>query len=716
MKNSIFILLCLLVSTAWSQKTKLKYADKLVEQWQYYEASQVYDEVAEQQMKKQNESGDVLHKAARTAYLSGNISKAYYWFKKSHDAKLLNDPDLPDYFKVLMLLAKYEEAQELAKEFPVALASFPTAKAFIENDDFLNRLKKDSASFAVREFPVNSGTADFAPVWYGKDLLFVSARKSYGAPSGRFAMNNQHYLKLMTASPQENGAWKIKMNRKNWAHAYHDGPVFFSKDGNTAYITSALWKGKKKGNHRVLGLYMLTKSNDKWSKPTALAFNNPAYNVGHAVISPDGQFMVFVSDMPGGKGGTDLYMAKWDGNAFVNPRNLSEINSPGNEMFPSFDQESTLYFSTDGQIGLGGLDIFYANFNGNTFEKSHNMGFPLNSSADDFAICFSESGKEAWFSSNRNAFTDKIFHSSISPYLVPFSGQVLDKLTGARLPNATVIIENKTLGKRYELETNQNGFFEVNLEQGKGYEIIAGKDRYLQMEPVKRDLLDFKRGQKDSLNLFLIPAKNMAKIVLVDDKSKLPVPQAWVRVVVAGNDSVLKTQTNENGEVYVEFRPGSNAMIWASKKGYFDNTIAMRLPKNDSANVQREVSLTPIEKNLKIEIENIFYDYGKFSLRKESEKELDKLAEFLLDNDNLVVELGSHSDSRGNDKSNLTLSQRRAESCVNYLLAKGVNKENIIAVGYGESQPVNRCKNGVKCSEAEHQENRRTELRILEIK
>src|SRR5690606_27658435 len=108
---------------------------------------------------------------------------------------------------------------------------------------------------------------------------------------------------------------------------------------------------------------------------------------------------------------------------------------------------------------------------------------------------------------------------------------------------------------------------------------------------------------------------------------KLPVPQAWVRVVVAGNDSILKTQTNENGEVYVEFRPGSNAMIWASKKGYFDNTIAMRLPKNDSANVQREVSLTPIEKNLKIEIENIFYDYGKFSLRKESEKELDKLAE-----------------------------------------------------------------------------------------
>lgn len=716
MKNSIFILLCLLVSTAWSQKTKLKYADKLVEQWQYYEASQVYDEVAEQQMKKQNESGDVLHKAARTAFLSGNISKAYYWFKKSHNAKLLNDPDLPDYFKVLMLLAKYDEAQELAKEFPVALASFPTAKAFIDNDDFLKRLKMDSASFAVREFPVNSGTADFAPVWYGKDLLFVSARKSYGAPSGRFAMNNQHYLKLMTASPSENGAWKIKMNRKNWAHAYHDGPVYFSKDGNTAYITSALWKGRKKGNHRVLGLYMLTKSNDKWSKPTALAFNNPAYNVGHAVISPDGQFMVFVSDMPGGKGGTDLYMAKWEGNAFVNPRNLSEINSPGNEMFPSFDQESTLYFSTDGQIGLGGLDIFYANFNGNTFEKSHNMGFPLNSSADDFAICFSESGKEAWFSSNRNAFTDKIFHSAISPFLVPLSGIVSDKLTGARLPNATVIIENKNLGKRYELESDENGFFEVKLDQADGYEIYAGKDRFLPMDPVNRDLKGFKRGQKDSVNLNLIPAKNMAKIVLVDDKSKLPVPQAWVRVVVAGNDSILKTQTNENGEVFVEFRPGSNAMIWASKKGYFDNTIAMRLPKNDSANVQREVSLTPIEKNLKIEIENIFYDYGKFTLRKESEKELDKLAEFLLDNDNLVVELGSHSDSRGNDKSNLTLSQRRAESCVNYLLAKGVNKENIIAVGYGESQPVNRCKNGVKCSEAEHQENRRTELRILEIK
>lgn len=715
--KKIILSLCIGISfPAFAQKAKLKYADKLFANWEYFEAAEVYTEVANQQKKKKVESGDVMAKTARAHYLSGNIVQSDFWYTQALQAKMLNDADALEYFKVLLMQAKYEDAQFLAKQFPGIIKAHPIGQAFINNDPYLKLLLEDDASYEISEMPINSGTADFSPIWVGKDLYFVSARKSYGAPSARFAANNQHYLKLMHGQKNKKGDWTVKMLKKPFTHAFHDGPLFMSSDAKTAYLTTNNWKKKNKNKQRVLEVYEFKKTDKSWSKPVTFSFNSSEYNVGHIAISPDGNTMVFVSDMSGGKGGTDLYMATKNGNSWTNIFNLSALNTEGNEMFPSFDQRGTLYFSSDGKLGLGGLDIYYAQSENGVFSRSANMGARLNSSADDFAITFGESGNEAWFSSNRNGYVDRIYHTSIAPFLVPFSGIVTDAISGKPLENATVIIENKNLGIRTELITDINGFYSTKLAQADGYTLHSEKDRFLAQDFTLPSLTGYYRGDVEKKDIALMPAKNMAQIMLKDEKTGMPITNAPVRIIVAGNKDMLKTSTDDKGSVFVEFKPGSDAMIWASKKGYFDNTIAMKLPKNDSAQVKRIVTLTPFEKDLKLEIENIFYDYAKFTLRKESEVELDKVAEFLNDNDNIKVELGSHSDSRGNDKSNMTLSQKRAESCVKYLLSKGVNPENIIAKGYGESQPVNRCVNGVKCSEAEYQENRRTELKILEIK
>lgn len=716
MKKILITLSIFSIGITHAQKAKLKYADKLMQNWEYYDAAQIYHTIADKQVKRNSVQPDVYTKTAKAYLFAGNIHQADIWFTKAHEAKILNDGDAVDYFKVLMLKGKYEEALEVAKQYSGTLQSLPSAKAFIDGDYYITRLKRDSISYHVREYPVNSGTADFAPIWLGDDLYFISARSSHGTPVARFAANNQHFLKIMKAEKGPKDNLKISMQKKTWAHTFHDGHLAFSPDGKTAYLTINYWKSKKKGDKRVFGLYESNLVDGKWTKPVALEFNSSKYNVGHATISPDGNTMVFASDMSGGKGGSDIYIAQRVNGRWTNPQNLSHLNTDGNEMFPSFDLNGNLYFSSDSYLGLGGLDIYYSQNNNGIFEAPVNMGYGLNSSGDDFAISFKKGAEEAYFSSNRSGFVDRIYYTKIAPYIVPFEAILKDVTTGLPLENASVIIENIDLGKRIELISDKDGKIFVDLDQSDAYVLIAEKDRFIPQEIKLSGLTNVQRGESRSEVVELVPAKNMAKIKLVDDKTGQALPFAQVRIIVAGNNDILKTETDANGNVYVEFKPGSDAMIWASKKGYFDNTVSMKLPKNDSVNVTRTVGLTAFEKDLKLEIENIFYDYAKYTLRKESEKELDKVAEFLLANDNILVELGSHSDSRGNDKSNLELSQKRAESCVNYLISKGVPAKNIIAKGYGETQLVNRCANGVKCSEAEHQQNRRTELRILEIK
>jgi outer membrane protein OmpA-like peptidoglycan-associated protein len=202
--------------------------------------------------------------------------------------------------------------------------------------------------------------------------------------------------------------------------------------------------------------------------------------------------------------------------------------------------------------------------------------------------------------------------------------------------------------------------------------------------------------------------------LVVDEKSNQPLVDADVLIVnkTTGEESTL--HTDDAGRLNTELLRDNNYEIVAGKPGFIKNSKDIST-KTTAEKIDESIALKKISKGVKFEVENVLYDLGKATLRPESKVELNKIILFLNENPTIKVELSSHTDSRGSDKSNQVLSQKRAQSCVDYLVSQGVSKNSIVAKGYGETQLLNKCKNGVQCDEAEHQRNRRTEIKVLSV-
>ncbi|WP_421944403.1 OmpA family protein [Pedobacter sp.] len=331
--------------------------------------------------------------------------------------------------------------------------------------------------------------------------------------------------------------------------------------------------------------------------------------------------------MPGGLGGTDIYVVeKLQSGEWGEAVNLRDLNSEGNERTPYLDNGNVFYFSSDGRVGLGGLDIFQVSKNESGQSKITNLGYPVNSPQDDFAFNINEELKIAYLSSNRfgGLGSDDIYSlNSNLIYALKLNGKVFDKKTNKPIANAIVTLK-KTNSAPIKVESDIEGNFNFNLENNSDYELTG-------------------------------------------------------------------TKTN--------FRSDFSAV---TTKGLSTSTI-----------INKNLYLETVELDKAIKIENIYYDFDKWNIRADAAEELDKLVSILKNNPTIWIELGSHTDSRGNDAYNLTLSQKRAESAVQYIISKGINKNRIAAKGYGEKQLLNKCANGVSCSDEEHQLNRRTEFKIV---
>jgi peptidoglycan-associated lipoprotein len=388
--------------------------------------------------------------------------------------------------------------------------------------------------------------------------------------------------------------------------------------------------------------------NDNWTKEKVIDIAKDSVVVAHPAISPDGATLYFVSDMPGGQGGKDIWKVTREGDkdTWGRPENLGPtINTSGDEMFPYVHSDGTLYFSSNGHIGLGGLDIFKAKQENNKWVVE-NMGYPINSHADDFGICFQAESEQGFFSSNREIKgDDNIYKFSLPPLKFTLTGVVKDEKTERTLSDATVKIISSD-GIMDEIQTNSNGSFTVTLKSSTDYVFMASKQGYL------------------------------------------------------------------------------NGKERETTKGY---------DRSKTFNI--EIKLISVAKP--IEVPNIFYDFAKWDLRPESMVSLDYLVETLNDNPNITIELGSHTDSRGSEQANNELSQKRAQSVVNYLIEKGIARDRLTAKGYGKSSPkvvddviseqypflrngitltesyINSLPNENQEQETAHQFNRRTEFRVL---
>jgi outer membrane protein OmpA-like peptidoglycan-associated protein len=511
---------------------------------------------------------------------------------------------------------------------------------------------------------------------------------------------------------------------------YHDGPATFTKDGSRVIFTRNNYNrgvfGRSKDGINKLKLYTARQINGRWSEAKELPFNGNEFSTGHPTLAngPNGELdqrLFFASDRPGGFGGTDIYVSTWTNDQWGEPVNLGPlVNSKGHELFPFADEEGNLYLASDGHGGLGGLDNFYVQLSEDSQPVGSltNLGVPLNSTGDDFGVV--TDGKRNWgyFSSNRTSggADDDVFRFIRKRPVNPcreLTLAITDVDTKEPLANTLVAVASPVNGNQ-QLVTDVDGLIRICLTPESDTRFVVTHDGYAGTK-VGFSTQDFSDTQASRLDITLaklVTHKASAVIVrghVLSQNSRKPVTNANVTLVNECDGTQQKTTTNTDGEYTFSVAPDCNYRLEATKANM--GSAGGSIPKNST----EAVDLLMFAKGDIIRIDNIHYSLNKTALRLEAIRELDKVVALMKKYPAMTIEMRSHTDSRATAQYNKILSSNRAKAAAAYLKSKGIEARRVLANGYGESLPLNKCADGVLCSEKDHQQNRRTEIKLLTV-
>ena len=531
---------------------------------------------------------------------------------------------------------------------------------------------------------------------------------------------------------------------------YHEGPLTFTSDAKKILFTRNNYNSGsfKTSNDRInkLKIYTAedTKGDGKWANVKEVSFNNNEYSTGHPALSKDDKLLYFVSDMPGGYGGTDIYVVDYNNGSFGAPVNLGpEINTEGNEMFPFADEKGNLYFSSDGHPGLGGLDIFFVELTNGTKVKSKikNLGTPMNSNQDDFGIITDGERKQGFISSNRKrgGADDDIYRFTREcdekPECRELKVIVFDAESKLPLDNADVEVSAE--GKSEMKKTDSNGTFKICLDEDKSYLLKASREGYLP-NTVGYAAKDDK-NQQSTLDIPLQPLKDVeadsslakmnpsgtpnpalpCKVTtlrgrVTASKDKRPIEGVVVTLKNECDGTIQQVVTGPDGRYQFDICEGCDYDLEAAKENLGSKTNKIKkVGKNPPDFINSNLSM--FEEGDVVSIDNIYYDYGRYNIRPDAARELEKVVALMKRYKKMRIELRSHTDSRSSAEFNQTLSENRSKSVVNYLRKRGIATNRLEASGYGETQLLNECADGVECTEEQHQTNRRTEFKVIQM-
>jgi outer membrane protein OmpA-like peptidoglycan-associated protein len=552
---------------------------------------------------------------------------------------------------------------------------------------------------------------------------------------------------------------------------YHEGPCTFYHTEDRVIFTrnnktdGGLLNSKSKDVSR-LKLYSAVKKSGDWQQIKELPFNSDEYSCGHPTLTVDDQILYFVSDMPGGYGGTDIYLTRFTGGEWSKPVNLGgSVNSQGSEMFPYVDDRGNLYFSTDGHPGLGGLDMFFVSMNtatGLPAGKARNLGAPLNSNKDDFGILTDSERKEGYFSSNRkrgNADDDIYGFERLGALYGcrELIVNVFDNNTKKALPNVRFKYVNKkdTLFTE-NVTTNVQGNVRLCLEADNEFIFDYLEKSY---EPLTEKFDNYAASDYEPsvLNVYLKPevVKEKKQVEkepqrMIMQRQEQPLPKVFAGVITSAGDAIpvagvrLKFTnlcsglsqeyiTRKDGSYEFERDIGCDYELVAMKGDFalskeiipkiekkFSIIESIFKPKVRERNTPNYSGSSLFDTKLYrvgdvVKLNSIYYESNTWKLNNLSERELDRLVATMNRYPNMIVEIRSHTDSRGNAGVNLALSKQRVGEVAKYLEKKKIDSRRIKGIGMGETQPVNKCGDGMQCTEAEYQQNRRTEFKVLQI-
>ena len=734
----LFFLLCLVLCSIGmsAQSGKLNKANELFDKYNYPEAVELYKKILS---KADNDEAKL--KMADAYRLMNKPTEAEYWYEQIIDLGIGDDEDYLHYGDALKTNGKCELAKEMFLEFARRVPADTRGLRLAESCDKEDYFRQDPGVFNISLLNINSEESDFGPAFFEDGLVFASARG--GKYQDRiYDWTDAPFLDLFYSEAVANSepvdhepARLFKGEANTWMH---EGTVTFSRDENTMFFTrNNYYNGKKRKdseNTVRLKIYSAQTEGDRWGKEQEMPFNSDEYSVGHPTLSPDGQALYFVSDMPGGYGEEDIYVVYQEGGTWGNPQNLGpEINSEGREMFPFIHEDGTLYFASDALPGLGGLDVFSSVMQeGGSWTPPENLRSPINTNYDDFGLILNPEGTKGYFASNRTdgVGDDDIYSFSRTNYKM--EGIVIDIVTEEPMEGVIVqLIEDGLVIQ--ERTTFANGEFSFPILPNKMYELRTFKPNYkdgqqaVSTEGLTSSTLDVKIPMTpDEFGGIHCELQGL----IYETDSNTPVEGATVRLVNAETKFEKTYVTGEDGTYTFELDPEMDYVIYATKELYFTATKRVSTKGRDCASplmkdLALDIALTRIvvdeEKPQVIteeiipdlNLSHIYYDLDKAFIRPDAAGELDKMVRLMYDNPGIIVELGSHTDSQGSDPYNLELSQRRAQSAVDYIVSRGIAADRIVAKGYGETQLVNECENGVSCADIQHQANRRTEFKIV---
>ena len=465
---------------AFAQGSKLNKADKKYDKYSYIDAIEIYEKVAEKGYK----SAELFEKLGNAYYFNGELDKASKWYGELF--ALNQEVDSEYYFRYAQALkaeGNYEKSNQYMELF-AQKTNDTRAKLFQENKDYLTDIDAVSGKYTMDKTDINSEFYDYGPTFFGKQIVFTSSRSEGNQYSKIHEWTKQNFTDLFVASIDNEGKLgSVENFSKTVNTKYNESSPVFTKDGKTMYFTRNNYNdGKKRiSDDKVImeKIYKAELINGEWTNVKELPFSNDNYKTAHPTLSPDEKTMYFASDMPGSFGNSDLYKVSIDSNGnFGSPENLGPtINTEGRETFPFVDADNNLFFASDGHPGLGGLDIFEAKANKNSFEKPVNVGKPLNSPMDDFGYITNKDGL-GFFSSNRDGGTgfDDIYTFTVCTHTL--SGLITDIDTKEILLNAKVILFDDKMNKISETTSSDKGAYSFKVECNKKYYVRASKEEY----------------------------------------------------------------------------------------------------------------------------------------------------------------------------------------------------------------------------------------------
>ena len=759
----IFLALCFLASHTYGQTSRFRAANADFDKMSYPNAVRNYESYLRSEPSNKENEKEALIKLAfcyRKLQDTKNAERVYKDLFKTYEDKVDSEQYLY-YAQALANNGKYRDSQKYYSKYGEQqkedLRGRKFTVAYMDNSAFY----KDSSLYRV-EFlsPLNTRYSDFSPMFYENGLVFVSARNEGSGIKRVFNQNETPFLDLFlfpdtsaliketiktnkeiaqaslgssgkSVKPskiQENNNFddieepEIDEFSKTINSKYHEGPVTFFKDYKKLIFTRNNYnKGRARKSEKginMLKLYIATKKGNKWGEIKELPFNSDDYSTGHPALSPDNRKLYFVSDMPGGFGGTDIYVVDYRDGSWGSPVNLGrEVNTEGNEMFPFVDEIGNFYFASDGHAGLGGLDMFYVEFrNGLPFGEVENLGAPINSTKDDFGFIADGYRSHGYFSSNRRKG-----YSDDNIYLFTKGCNKLDLLVyddETKMPIADTELRMVKNGVNKDVYvTNSSGASSVCLESGSDFEFKAFKDGY-EVGTVTYGTMSSSLSRQQVLKIYLVKStRPLVKGRIISEVDQRPIAGATVTLENERDGSIEQVITGVDGRYAFQPDRDGRYTVTAVKDNYARNTENIGKIKSSRKNNSIEQDFGMIGEGDIFKLENIYYDLDKSEIRADARKELDsRVIPLLKKYGDVQIELRSHTDSRANEVYNLKLSEARAKAVVNYLIKKGISPDRLVARGYGESELVNECDDLTKCAETDHQQNRRTEFKILAVK